>query len=406
MSIKKFLIPHILIDVIKKQARSSYDEIYGWLIGYSKNDIPHILAISECKRFEQQTLISAIPHALEFQELSSTMPQGIGPIGIYHSHPASSRLFHSHTDDNTLISLTNQFENCVSIVTNGEEINFYQMGKEKKTREIKVEFEEPEVIDFILVAVDDKFDVRVSNSLLKDLNKTNYIKMKIQNILIDSFQKHWKEFTLSKNDLNINEKVKVNEFSTNDITAEPIYIKIPQVTKEIISNLLILKDRDENNGIIEENEYTKLDLSIKTKFLIYIIDHNRELYDFKNVIRVEFLGNIMPQKLHSSVLDLQSCKLGIPEDYFLNYFGFFIRILSFKDKKLNNLTVSKSNYEFLSKLISSINSFTENKMSKKLQIYLAKFLSDLESFSIHYDWGDEIKKSINLLRINLNLNMI
>ncbi|MHA1471940.1 MAG: Mov34/MPN/PAD-1 family protein [Promethearchaeota archaeon] len=406
MSIKKFLIPHILIDVIKKQARSSYDEIYGWLIGYSKNDIPHILAISECKRFEQQTLISAIPHALEFQELSSTMPQGIGPIGIYHSHPASSRLFHSHTDDNTLISLTNQFENCVSIVTNGEEINFYQMGKEKKTREIKVEFEESEVIDFILVAVDDKFDVRVSNSLLKDLNKTNYIKMKIQNILIDSFQKHWKEFTLSKNDLNINEKVKVNEFSTNDITAEPIYIKIPQVTKEIISNLLILKDRDENNGIIEENEYTKLDLSIKTKFLIYIIDHNRELYDFKNVIRVEFLGNIIPQKFASSVLDLQSCKLGIPEDYFLNYFGFFIRILSFKDKKLNNLTVSKSNYEFLSKLISSINSFTENKMSKKLQIYLAKFLSDLEIFSIHYDWGDEIKKSINLLRINLNLNMI
>ena len=196
MIVKKFLIPHSLIEVIKKQARSSLDEIYGWLIGYSKNDIPHILAISECKRFEQQTLISAIPHALEFQELSSTMPQGIGPIGIYHSHPASSRLFHSHTDDNTLISLTNQFQNCVSIVTNGEEINFYQMGKEKKTREIKVEFDEPEVIDFILVAVDDKFDVRVSNSLLKDLNKTNYVKMKIQNILIDSFQKHWKEFRL------------------------------------------------------------------------------------------------------------------------------------------------------------------------------------------------------------------
>jgi len=80
MIIKKFLIPQNLIDIIKNQARSSYDEIYGWLIGYSKNDVPHILAISECKRFEQQTPISAIPHTLEFQELSSTMPQGIGPI--------------------------------------------------------------------------------------------------------------------------------------------------------------------------------------------------------------------------------------------------------------------------------------------------------------------------------------
>jgi len=406
MVIKKILISQNLIDIIKNQARSSYDEIYGWLIGYSKNDVPHILAINECKRFEQQTLISAIPHALEFQELSSIMPQGIGPIGIYHSHPASSTLFHSHTDDNTLISLTNQFQNCVSIVTNGEETNFYQMGKEKKTREIKVEYDEPEVSDFFLVAIDEKFDVRVSNSLFKDLSERNYIKMKIQNILIDSFQNYWKEFGLSKNNLNIKEKVKVNEFLTSDITAEPIYIKIPQVTKEIISNLLIFKNRDENNGIIEENDYTNLNLNLKTKFLIYVKDHNRELYDFKNIIRVEFLGNTLPQKLHASILDWQSCKLNIPEDYFLNYFGFFIRILSFKDKKLNELTVSKSNYEFLLKILSSFDSFTKIKVSKKIEAHLAKFLSDLENFSINYDWGDNLKKRINLLRINLNLNII
>ena len=334
------------------------------------------------------------------------MPQGIGPIGIYHSHPASSRLFHSHTDDNTLISLTNQFQNCVSIVTNGEEINFYQMGKEKKTREIKVEYDEPEVSDFILVAIDEKFDIRVSNGIFKDSNKTNYIKMKIQNILIDSFQNHWNEFGLSKNNLNITEKAKVNKFLTNDITGEPLYIKIPQVTKQIISNLLILKNQDINNGIIEENDYTNLHLSIKTKFLIYVIDHNRDLHDFKNKIRVEFLGNILPQKLHNSILDLQSCKLCIPEDYFLNYFGFFIRILSFKDKKLNKLTISKSNYEFSLKILSSFDLFTNIKVSKRIEAHLAKFLSDLENFSINYDWGDNLKERISLLRINLNLNII
>jgi proteasome lid subunit RPN8/RPN11 len=406
MIIKKFLIPHSLIEVIKKQARSSYDEIYGWLIGYSKNNIPHILAISECKRFEQQTLISAIPHVLEFQELSSTMPQGIGPIGIYHSHPASSNIFHSHTDDNTLISLTNQFQNCVSIVTNGEEINFYQMGKEKKTREINVEYNEQEVSDFILVAIDENFDIRVNNSLLKNLNKTNYIKVKIQNILIDSFQAYWNEFGLSKNNLNITEKVKVNEFLTNDITAEPIHIKIPHETKEIINNLLILKNLDKNNKIIEENDYTNLSLSIKAKFLIYVMDHNRELYDFKDVIRVEFLGNILPQKLQTSVLDLQSCKLGIPDDYFLNYFGFFIRILSFKNKKLNELTVSKSNYEFCLKVLSSFDSFSKIKVSRRIKAQLVKFLNDLENFSINYDWRDEMKKRINLLRLNLDQNII
>ena len=406
MVIKKFLISPSLIEIIKDQARSSYDEIYGWLIGYSKNNIPHILAISECNRFEQQTLISAIPHALEFQELSSTMPQGIGPIGIYHSHPASSSLFHSHTDDNTLVSLTNQFQNCVSIVTNGEEINFYQMGKEKKATQIKAELNEPKVSDFILVAIDENFDVRISNSLFKNSNKTNYIKIKIHNILINNLQNHWNEFGLSKNNLNITEKVKVKEYVTNDITGEPIYIKIPQITKQSISELLIIKNQDINNNAIEENDYTNLNLSIKIKFLIYIIDHNRELYDFKNAIRVEFLGNILPNKLHNSILDLPSSKLSIPKDYFLNYFGFFIRLSSFQDKNLNELTVSKSNYEFLSKLLSSFDSFTEIKLSEKIEIHLAKFLSDLKNFSVNYDWEDILMKRINLLRNNLNLNIV
>ncbi|MHA1234207.1 MAG: Mov34/MPN/PAD-1 family protein [Promethearchaeota archaeon] len=405
MIIKTFLISNILIELIKKQARSSYDEIYGWLIGYSKNDIPHILAISECKRFEQQTFISAIPHVLEFQELSSSMPQGIGPIGIYHSHPASSTIFHSHTDDNTLVSLTNQFQNCVSIVTNGEEINFYQMGKEKKTREINVEYDEPEVSDFILVAVDEKFDVRVSNDLLKDLNKTNYIKMKIQNILIDNFHIYWNEFGFSKNNLNITERAKVSKFLTNDITEEPMYIKIPQVTRENINKLLIIKNQDTSNGI-KENDYTKLSLRIKAKFLIYVIDHNIKLYDFKTKIRVEFLANNLPHKLHNSFLNLNTCKLDIPEDYFLNYFGFYMRLLSFSDKKLNELTVSKSNYEFLLKILSSFDSFTEIEISKKIKAHIANFLKDLENFSLNYDWGDNIKKRINLLTLNLNLNII
>ena len=406
MIIKTFLISSSLVELIKKQARSSYDEIYGWLIGYLKNDIPHILAISECKRFEQQTLISAIPNVLEFQELSSSMPQGIGPIGIYHSHPASSTLFHSHTDDNTLISLTNQFQNCVSIVTNGEEIIFYQMGKEKKTMEIKVKYDEPGVSDFILVAVDENFDVRVNNGLLKDLSKTNYIKIKIQNILIDNFHSYWNEFGLTKNNLNITERAKVSEFLVNDITGEPMYIKIPRVTKEIMSKLLILKNQDTNNGVIGEDDYTNLSLSIKAKFLIYVLDHNIKLYDFKNKIRVEFLGNILPQKLQNSIFNLPSCKLDIPEDYFLNYFGFYMRILSFSDKKLNKLTVSKSNYEFLMKFLSSFDSFTKIKISNKIKAHIANFLRDLENFSINYDWGDNLKKRINLLRIILNLNIM
>ena len=114
------------------------------------------------------------------------------------------------------------------------------------------------------------------------------------------------------------------------------------------------------------------------------------------------MGNILPQKLHNSILDLQISKLSIPEDYFLNYFGFFIRLSSFKDKELNELTVSKSNHEFLLKILSSFDSFTKIKISQKIEAHITKFLRELENFSINYDWGDNLKQRINVLRINLN----
>lgn len=332
------------------------------------------------------------------------MPQGIGPIGIYHSHPVSSRLFHSHTDDNTLVSLTNQFQNCVSIVTNGEGVNFYQMGKENKTREITAEFDEPEVSDFILVTIDENFYAQISNSIYKDSNKTDYIKMRINNKLIEGFQNFWNEIDLSKKNSKISEEVKVDEFLTNDITEEPIYLKIPSETKHNISKLLIIQNQTAEEN--EINDYTNLNIRIKIKFLIYVIDHDRKLYNFKNAIRVEFLGNILPYKLQYSILDSTSSNLIIPKDYFLDYFGFFMRLSSYQEKELNELALSKSNYEFLSKILSSFDSFTKIEISKKLKAHLTKFINNLENFSINYDWGENLKKKIELLRINLSKNVI
>lgn len=332
------------------------------------------------------------------------MPQGIGLIGIYHSHPTSSKLFHSHTDDNTLVSLTNQFQNCVSIVTNGKQVKFYQMGKEKKTREITAEFDEPEVSDFILVAIDENFYAKISNSIYKDSNKTDYIKMKINNILIEGFQNFWNEIDLFKKNSKISEEVKVDEFLTNNITEEPIYLKIPSKIKDNINKLLIIHNQTaEKNEVID---YTNLILRIKIKFLIYVIDQDRKLYNFKDTIRVEFLGNILPYKLQYSILDSTSSNLIIPEDYFLDYFGFFIRLSHFQEKELNELALSKSNYKFLSEILSSFNYFTKIEISKKTKACLKKFINHLENFSINYDWGENLKKRIELLRINLSKNVI
>ena len=179
--IKVICIPEIFVNVIKNQALSSENEIYGWLIGYQKDKILNVLTIIECKRFEQQSLISAVPHSQEFQEISSVMPQGIGPIGIYHSHPFSSEIFHSHTDDSTLLSLSNQFPNCVSIVTNGKDINYYQMGKESKTIEIDVKYIEPEIPKFLLILFDETLLIKINKSILNNVEKVSNLKIRILN---------------------------------------------------------------------------------------------------------------------------------------------------------------------------------------------------------------------------------
>ena len=62
------------------------------------------------------------PDPKEQLQLGFSLPNGIGIIGIYHSHPADSNIFHSHIDTDTVLDITNIVPNFTSIVTNGTDI--------------------------------------------------------------------------------------------------------------------------------------------------------------------------------------------------------------------------------------------------------------------------------------------
>ncbi|HMF33590.1 MAG TPA: Mov34/MPN/PAD-1 family protein, partial [Candidatus Lokiarchaeia archaeon] len=123
-------------DFIAENARHYTEEVYGWLLGYFADGEPSILGAYDCQEFLEQTLISAIPEPKQFHQLAISLPNGIGVIGMYHSHPAGSNIFHSHIDDNTVLDYITLESNFVSAVTNGKDIQCFMLV-DKDTKALK-----------------------------------------------------------------------------------------------------------------------------------------------------------------------------------------------------------------------------------------------------------------------------
>lgn len=396
--IKKFQIPKIFIDNIKNQAYNSYEEIYGWLIGYIEIDIPKVLAIFECTKFEQQTVISAMPNVLEFQEISSILPQGIGPIGIYHSHPVSSEIFHSHTDDSTLSSLTNQFQHCVSIVTNGKELKYYQMGKKRLTKEIDVEFYQPEVSKFILLTINEKFGIQIDIKLLDGEENLNKLKVKIRNLMINYFQNFWDKFEFLINGFIISKNTNLNKYFSDNLEATSINLKIPEKIKKESSAIFKI---DYENQEKSSTEYRTYQISIRTRFPVYIIEKNMDFGDIKHKLKVEILGNILVHKLHYMIMDDDSLQILIPNDHFLRFFGFYVRTLNFNQKNLNEIAISGEILKLELKMIRFLKSFIDLDHSNKIKESIIYLLEDLKELSQEFNWKDEINEELNRLKLKL-----
>ncbi|MHA1728675.1 MAG: Mov34/MPN/PAD-1 family protein [Promethearchaeota archaeon] len=175
-----YIIPWIN-EFIKSHARSAPKEIYGWLVGFESpsEDISVITAIS-CERYKIQHYTGAAPDPLEIQEISSSIPQGLGIIGVYHSHP--EKVFHSATDDKTLINLSKYYPKMLSAVTNGSITKWYQLSVDGASKEIEIKKTEISVekvkflkvfarLDFTVpVKVRVKFIPQISKQLIDGFN--------------------------------------------------------------------------------------------------------------------------------------------------------------------------------------------------------------------------------------------
>jgi len=112
----------IFSDIVLKQIKEhlNYDtsgkEIYGWLLGFSDNSDVWVITSLPCFNYDIQTIVGARPTPEEIDILTSCLPQGIGVVGIYHSHP--NQVFHSQTDDQMLLGYAATNNNFISLVTN------------------------------------------------------------------------------------------------------------------------------------------------------------------------------------------------------------------------------------------------------------------------------------------------
>jgi proteasome lid subunit RPN8/RPN11 len=182
-------VDHWIEEFIKAHARTSSKEIYGWLVGHETpaGDLLVVSAIS-CERYTTQHEVGARPDTREIQELASSLPQGIGFVGIYHSHPGE--VFHSSTDDETAISMARLYPRLLSAVTNGSITKWYRYEGGKKL----AEFEPSRSIDaggriqLIRAEATIEYEVRV------DASKP--IVPQVSSILLDGFRAGWPGATI------------------------------------------------------------------------------------------------------------------------------------------------------------------------------------------------------------------
>jgi len=347
-------------------------------------------------------MISAIPHAQEFQEISSVLPQGIGPIGIYHSHPFSSEVFHSHTDDSTLISLSKQFPSCASIVTNGKKVNYYQLDENYQTIEIPSKFIETEVPQFLLITFSETLSVRISKEVIDNLEKPNMINIRILNALREYLENIWNDIELYCNNSEVLKDENMKQYLRNELSSDPIEIKIPSKSKYDGDIKIDLDKSSNSSSLVKENDNIYLEMKITSKLPIYIHDKNKKFHEIDNIIKTELISNNILQKVYNCNVDLNNKEIITPKDFFLNYFGFFMRILCFNDKKLNENSFSGKIFESLSRLLSLFDHFEDMELSEKAKHHLLIFFDDIEKLSHNFYWQDDMNKKLMNFRKLIN----
>ncbi|MHA1299656.1 MAG: Mov34/MPN/PAD-1 family protein [Candidatus Helarchaeota archaeon] len=267
-------------DFIEEHARSNEKEIYGWLIGYEdhKRNV-YICAVFDCRNYTKQTIVAAIPDLREFHMLGSALPQGIGVLGIYHSHPRN--VFHSHTDDSTLNNIKQIYPNVISIVTNGYETKYFRF-KDDELLPAKIKFKKIKLKESIF------FESEIAiPSNCED-------KIKLSTYLRDEIEKNWEKRTYWYSNKQI---YSIN--SVSDLIGKKIFIKFPQKNfknqKKIPFFALLYPDPTDKIEKIHEK------------------------------IKIELIDDLL-QKTNKSTVNVAGNGLMIPETQYIDYMGIPLKV--------------------------------------------------------------------------------
>ena len=111
------------------------------------------------------------------------------------------------------------------------------------------------------------------------------------------------------------------------------------------------------------------------------------------------MSNNLLQKIYNCIIDFDNRKIITPDDYYLNFFGFYIKVLCFNKKELNEYEFSQRTFEFISKIVSLFDSFTNVELSGKIKNQIITFFNDIKKISKKFNWHYEIRKKMNFTLI-------
>ncbi|MHA1585042.1 MAG: Mov34/MPN/PAD-1 family protein [Promethearchaeota archaeon] len=390
---------------IKQHALTSSREIYGWLIGSenSKGDV-FILSVIPCQRYLHQSAIGAAPDPAEVQEISSSLPDGVGIIGIYHSHPAD--IFHSSIDDRTLQNFTRLYPKMISAVTNAnyfEDIHanrtrwFRMNPKTKTTDEIEL-YHKP--------ISDNKFRIVKVYALISlkcHISKYSSPNSQILQKSMQFFNETWDDIPISLYKINLKLRAKAlhqaKVLSVNDLFSQN-WLKLidssscAKISKNFAKKVLQPEfitcfrfDWDETTSENQEklssdknilatyqNSSTEDEIEVKTQIpllILKLVDKSEKIYSPTNLLsslEADFRDSLMKKITRSIPIINRNNKLTlhVEEPIIIPYPGIPLKLNTFLESHESDFSLNEENDQIISSERNNIESM--EKRAKNLLI--------------------------------------
>jgi len=246
-----------------------------------------------------------------------------------------------------------------------------------------------------------KIEILISKEKIKRVDSVDILKTLVISKLKQEFYDIWNEMEYFSGKSKLSKSTSISKYLVNKFDDRTIKLKIPVNLKKK-GKISIYVGKQGN--LMKSKDFIPFILKLNLKFPIYQVKSDLKLQDVEETVNFEFLANNLPQKYPYIKIDLLRNEVVIPDDYFLNYFGFFIRIPYFRKKKLNIETLSQRTYDVLNNMISTILYFTGLSISSRMKSQILDFLDDGIKLSTKFYWEYEMVESLNYLKSRFELN--